>query len=135
MPLSWEQRSGIAPSKFVSNMSLRHLYLGIDISIFLYYTDSSRRSLYGDGEELLGKWFKRTGKRDQIFLATKFGYVKGSKTLEVNSSASYCKEACAESLRNLGVDSIDLCKSHFILLQDTMEKWKCLTFRLYTLQF
>lgn len=30
-------------------------------------------NVYGDSEELLGKWFKRTGKRDEIFLATKFG--------------------------------------------------------------
>lgn len=29
--------------------------------------------IYGDSEELFGKWFKRTGKRDEIFLATKFG--------------------------------------------------------------
>ncbi|KAJ7119573.1 NADP-dependent oxidoreductase domain-containing protein [Mycena epipterygia] len=29
--------------------------------------------LYGDSEELLGKWFNRTGKRSDIFLATKFG--------------------------------------------------------------
>lgn len=67
-------------------------------------------SLYGDNEELLAKWFKRTGKRDQIFLATKFGFVKGSETYEVDSSGAYCKEACAESLRLLGIDSIDICK-------------------------
>ncbi|KAL8979362.1 MAG: hypothetical protein Q9205_005290, partial [Flavoplaca limonia] len=30
-------------------------------------------ALYGDSEELLGKWFQRTGKRGDIFLATKFG--------------------------------------------------------------
>ena len=72
-------------------------------------------SLYGDGEELLGKWFKRTGKRDQIFLATKFGFVKGSSTYEVDSSGDYCKKACVESLRLLGTDYIDLCE-HSILL-------------------
>ena len=27
--------------------------------------------VYGDSEELIGKWFKRTGKRDEIFLVTK----------------------------------------------------------------
>ena len=74
------------------------------------YADREQYSLYGDSEELLGKWFKRTGKRDQIFLATKFGFVKGSQTYEVDSSGEYCKKACAESLRLLGVDSIDLCK-------------------------
>lgn len=31
--------------------------------------------VYGDSEELIGKWFKRTGKRDEIFLVTK---VRGS---------------------------------------------------------
>lgn len=67
-------------------------------------------SQYGDNEELLGKWFKRTGKRDQIFLATKFGYVEHSATFETDSSAAYCKKACAKSLEKLGVDTIDLCK-------------------------
>ncbi|KZP12777.1 hypothetical protein FIBSPDRAFT_897903 [Athelia psychrophila] len=28
---------------------------------------------YMDSEDLIGRWFKRTGKRDEIFLATKFG--------------------------------------------------------------
>ena len=67
-------------------------------------------SLYGDNEEMLAKWFKRTGKRDDIFLASKFGFVKGSKTFEVDSSGEYCKESCNETLRNLGIDSIDLCE-------------------------
>jgi aryl-alcohol dehydrogenase-like predicted oxidoreductase len=58
----------------------------------------------------LGKWFKRTGKRDEIFLSSKFGFVKGSKSYEVDSSGESCKKACAESLRILGTDSIDLCK-------------------------
>ncbi|KAF9233635.1 NADP-dependent oxidoreductase domain-containing protein [Melanogaster broomeanus] len=30
-------------------------------------------NIYGDSEDLIGKWFKKTGKRDQVFLATKFG--------------------------------------------------------------
>lgn len=59
----------------------------------------------------MGKWFRRTGNRDQIFLATKFGFIKGSKKYEVDSSGEYCKKACAESLKILGIDFIDLCKS------------------------
>ncbi|MCJ1304107.1 hypothetical protein MMC08_006919 [Hypocenomyce scalaris] len=74
------------------------------------FWDSS--DLYGDSEELLGKWFKRTGKRDEIFLSSKFGFVKGSKSYEVDSSGEYCKKACAESLRILGIDSIDLYYMH-----------------------
>lgn len=68
-------------------------------------------SIYGDNEEMLCKWFKRTGKRDEIFLATKFGIVmENGKFTGVNSSAEYCKTSCAESLKRLGVDHIDLCK-------------------------
>lgn len=69
------------------------------------------RNLYGDSEELLGKWFKRTGNRDKIFLATKFGFVKGGN-FTIDSSAAHCKKACAESLRILGTDHIDLYYMH-----------------------
>ncbi|KAK3942533.1 NADP-dependent oxidoreductase domain-containing protein [Diplogelasinospora grovesii] len=68
--------------------------------------------LYGDSEELVGRWFKRTGKRADIFLATKFGFVKGSKTYEIDSSGEYCKKACAESLRLLDINCIDLYYMH-----------------------
>ncbi|KAL4908725.1 NADP-dependent oxidoreductase domain-containing protein [Aspergillus multicolor] len=43
-------------------------------------------SLYEDSEKLLGRWFQRTRNRDQIILATKFGFVGGLKT---DSSALY----------------------------------------------
>ncbi|RWA11592.1 hypothetical protein EKO27_g3493 [Xylaria grammica] len=73
------------------------------------FWDSS--DMYGDNEELLGKWFKRTGKRNQIFLVTKFGFLKGSSS-EIDSSAAFCKNACAESLRALGTEYIDLYYMH-----------------------
>ncbi|KAL0576027.1 Aldo-keto reductase str7 [Marasmius crinis-equi] len=64
--------------------------------------------LYGDSEDLLGKWFKRTGKRNEIFLASKFGITaKG-----VRGEAAYVKEACNRSLSRLGVDHIDLYYQH-----------------------
>ncbi|KAK2476785.1 hypothetical protein H9L39_12009, partial [Fusarium oxysporum f. sp. albedinis] len=63
---------------------------------------------YNDCEEIIGKWFRRTGKRGDIFLATKFGYVKNSQTFELNTSYVYVKKACAESLRLLDIESIDL---------------------------
>lgn len=67
------------------------------------------RSLYGDNEALIGKWFKRTGKRNEIFLATKFGYVGHPLNHTVNSSAEYTKDACEKTLKTLGIDCIDLC--------------------------
>ncbi|EXM26529.1 hypothetical protein RAB80_012041 [Fusarium oxysporum f. sp. vasinfectum] len=67
---------------------------------------------YNDCEEIIGKWFRRTGKRGDIFLATKFGYVKNSQTFELNTSYVYVKKACAESLRLLDIESIDLSYLH-----------------------
>ncbi|EED13807.1 aldo/keto reductase, putative [Talaromyces stipitatus ATCC 10500] len=84
----------------------------LDRAVEIGATNWDTSDLYGDCEELLGKWFTRTGKRDQIFLASKFGLVKGSPTFEVDSSAAYCKKACAESLRVLGIDHIDLYYMH-----------------------
>lgn len=71
-------------------------------------------SLYGDGEQLVGKWFKQTGKRNEIFLATKYGFVKPKPgetfKFEIDSSYEYTKEACAECLKNLDIEYIDLCE-------------------------
>jgi hypothetical protein len=68
---------------------------------------------YGDAEDLLGKWFaKYPDKRKDLFLATKFALKWGAQGLEVDSSPTYAKEACAKSLQRLGVDHIDLYYCH-----------------------
>ncbi|KAI9842621.1 MAG: Aldo-keto reductase str7 [Thelocarpon superellum] len=69
--------------------------------------------IYADSEELLGKWFQRTGKRDEIFLATKFGnYVDAQGERSVRGDPDYVAQACAKSLRRLGVEQIDLYYCH-----------------------
>jgi hypothetical protein len=55
--------------------------------------------------------FKKTGKRNEIFLATKFGFVF-SEGRAVNGEPEYVKAACAKSLKRLGVDYIDLYYLH-----------------------
>ncbi|KAJ3504301.1 hypothetical protein NLJ89_g8004 [Agrocybe chaxingu] len=64
--------------------------------------------IYGDSEDLVGKWFKRTGKRDQIFLATKFGFTPTFP----NGKPEYVKSSCEKSLKRLGVETIDLYYIH-----------------------
>ena len=54
--------------------------------------------------------FKRTGKRSEIFLATKFGRVQSDRG--VNGDPAYVREACDKSLKRLGVDYIDLYYLH-----------------------
>lgn len=71
-------------------------------------------SLYGDNEAMLGKWFKKTGKRNEIFLASKFGMgmkVKSdpSAGIAIDSSPENARKCIDASLERLGVDHIDLC--------------------------
>jgi aryl-alcohol dehydrogenase-like predicted oxidoreductase len=82
-------------------------------------------SFYGDSEVLLGKWFKRTGKRNEIFLSSKFGIMKSGTFVDertVDSSAKYCKEACQASLTNLGIDTIDLYYVHRVNFETPIEE-------------
>jgi aryl-alcohol dehydrogenase-like predicted oxidoreductase len=70
--------------------------------------------MYGAGrnEELVGKSIK--GKRDKVFLATKFGNMRGpnGEFLGINGRPEYVKSACEASLKRLNVDIIDLYYQH-----------------------
>ncbi len=71
--------------------------------------------VYGDGanEELVGRAL--AGRRDQVILATKFGFKKpGGNALPnvVDGSPEYARAAVDASLRRLGVDHIDLWYLH-----------------------
>jgi aryl-alcohol dehydrogenase-like predicted oxidoreductase len=70
--------------------------------------------VYGDSEDLLGKWFAANPeKRKDIFLATKFANkVLPDGTREVDSTPEYAKACCDKSLKRLGIDCIDLYYCH-----------------------
>lgn len=71
--------------------------------------------IYGQSEDLVGTWFKKTGKRSDIFLATKFAIqVTKEGVRGISNDPEYIKEACDRSLKRLGVDSIDLYYCHRI---------------------
>ena len=55
--------------------------------------------------------FKRRGKRNDIFLATKFGFTIDPNR-PINGSPEYVKQACESSLKRLGVSCIDLYYAH-----------------------
>ena len=70
--------------------------------------------MYGVGrnEELVGKAIR--DRRSHVFLATKFGNVRGAdgSFLGVNGRPEYVRAACEASLRRLGVETIDLYYQH-----------------------
>jgi len=70
--------------------------------------------MYGVGrnEELVGKAIR--DRREQVFLATKFGNVRGpnGEFLGVRGDPEYVRSACEASLQRLGVEAIDLYYQH-----------------------
>lgn len=64
----------------------------------------------GESETILGKWFARSGKRDQVFIATKLGMDMGDG--KQGLAPKYIAEAVEASLRRLQTDRIDLYQSH-----------------------
>lgn len=70
--------------------------------------------MYQDSEDLLGRWFAANpGKREHIFLATKFANkVDANGNRSIDSSPEYCRQACEKSLKRLGLPYIDLYYAH-----------------------
>lgn len=64
----------------------------------------------GESETIIGAWFKKTGKRDKVVLATKVGH---DMTPEKKGlSAAHILRSVDESLQRLQTDYIDLYQSH-----------------------
>jgi aryl-alcohol dehydrogenase-like predicted oxidoreductase len=68
--------------------------------------------MYGPhtNEQLVGRAI--AGRRDEVFLATKFGIRIDAGTRRIDGRPEWVREACDGSLRRLGVDHIDLYYQH-----------------------
>lgn len=67
----------------------------------------------GDSEELIGKWFARTGNRSKIFLATKFGIDHSpSNPSGIRGDREYARDTLNTSLKKLQTDYVDLLYQH-----------------------
>jgi aryl-alcohol dehydrogenase-like predicted oxidoreductase len=64
----------------------------------------------GESETVLGNWFKRSGKRKSVILATKVGI--GLAPDKKGLSKAYILRAVEDSLQRLQTDYIDLYQSH-----------------------
>ena len=72
---------------------------------------------------ITGNWFKANpGKREPIFLATKFANKVVDGQRSVDSSPEYCRQACERSLKRLGLPHIDLYYAHRLDGKTPVEK-------------
>lgn len=86
------------------------------LAIGLNFLDTS--DVYGKGhnETLIGRAI--ADRRDQAFIATKFGIAgaklkpEGGLEIQVDGRPEYVKSACEASLKRLGIDCIDLYYQH-----------------------
>ncbi len=85
----------------------------------------------GESESIIGKWMKRSGKRDKVVIATKVGSEMGPN--EKGLSKAYILSAVERSLQRLQTDYIDLYQSHFddpdTRLEETLEAYALLVKR------
>ncbi|ETI28372.1 hypothetical protein G647_00821 [Cladophialophora carrionii CBS 160.54] len=80
--------------------------------------------MYGDNEDLIGRWFKKNpGRREEIFLCTKFANYVDPKTGErsVKNEPDYIRQAVDKSLSRLGIDQIDLYYCHRVQANQPIE--------------
>jgi aryl-alcohol dehydrogenase-like predicted oxidoreductase len=94
----------------------RALELGIN------FLDTADMYGMGANEDLVGKAIK--GRRDQVVLATKFGFVRGDdpRARGLDGRPEYVKAACDASLKRLAVDTIDLYYQHRVDPQVPIEE-------------
>ena len=76
------------------------------------FLDTADMYGWGKNEELVGRAI--ADRRDEVFLATKFGNVRGpnGEFLGVRGDPDYVRSACEASLKRLNVETIDLYYQH-----------------------
>ena len=91
--------------------SIRTIHRALDLGVTMLDT----ADMYGPytNEELVGRAIG--DRRDEVFLATKFGIVRNSTDVAArgtNGSAAYVRSSAESSLQRLGLDHIDLYYLH-----------------------
>ncbi len=90
--------------------SIATIHRALDLGI--NFLDTADMYGIGKNEELVGKAIR--GRRDQFFVATKFGIVRSEDPNQrgVSGRPEYVRSACDASLKRLDVETIDLYYQH-----------------------
>jgi aryl-alcohol dehydrogenase-like predicted oxidoreductase len=96
--------------------SFRIMDRALELGLNFWDTANVYGQKLGEGvtEQIIGRWFARSGKRNKVVLATKAYGRMGEWPNESRVSALHLRRACEESLRRLQTDHIDLYQMHHI---------------------
>ncbi len=79
----------------------------------------------GESETIIGQWLKKSGRRNQVLIATKVGMMQGPDGKKLSRVA--IQHAVEKSLQRLQIDQIDLYQSHAddesVPLEETLETY------------
>ena len=104
--------AGMSPEKLVRDDAESIATVGRALDLGVNFIDTSDAYGNGHNEELVAKAIK--GRRKELFLATKFGNIRGPQGQRggTNGKPDYVPVACDNSLKRLGIDVIDLYYLH-----------------------
>lgn len=118
--MTWGQQNTEEEGHAQIEMALDHGVNFLDTAEM--YSVPARAETYGRTEEIIGSWLKKSGKRDDVVIATKVAgpmptlkhirphlHRNGRNDLDRQSVL----EACDTSLKRLGVEHIDLYQVHW----------------------
>lgn len=118
--MTWGQQNSEVEGHAQIEMALEHGVNFLDTAEM--YSVPAREETYGRTEEIIGSWLKKTGKREDVVLATKIaGPLPTLKHIRPHLHRNDHNdldrqsviEACDASLKRLGTDYIDLFQVHW----------------------
>jgi aryl-alcohol dehydrogenase-like predicted oxidoreductase len=85
--------------------------------------DTANSYADGQSEEIIGRYLKISGRRDDVILATKVHYPVGEKGInDRGNSRKHIIKACEDSLRRLQTDYIDIYQTHRVCMQTPLQE-------------
>lgn len=82
------------------------------VELGINFFDTADSYAGGSSEAITGKWLKEYARRDEVVIATKVYFGPGDRPNMTGLSRKHIQQGCEDSLRRLGIETIDLYQIH-----------------------
>ncbi len=82
------------------------------VELGINFFDTADSYAGGSSEIITGKWLKEYARRDEVVIATKVYFGPGDRPNMSGLSRKHIQQGCEDSLRRLGIETIDLYQVH-----------------------